>query len=75
MRLGKRPDGWKVVALGDDDTAGDAAELAERTASLEQVLKRLNDGQFADVTALVKAINAADPEARPRGGRGEIGDS
>jgi hypothetical protein len=75
MRLQKRPDGWKVTALGSDNCERDVAALAKRTASLENVLKRLNDGAFADVAAVVKAIKAADPKARPRGGGGQIGDS
>ena len=75
LRLQKRPDGWKVVAVDSDEGGRDLATLTKRTASLEKVLTDLNNGVFADLTALVKAINAADPKARPRGGRGEIGDS
>ena len=74
MRLQRRLDGWKVTALGSDDAERDTVALAKRTASLEKVLANLRGGDFASVSDLVKAINAADPEARPSHSRGEIGD-
>jgi len=75
LRLQKRSDGWKVIAVGSDEGGRDLDALAKRTVSLEKVLTDLSAGKFSHLMDLAKAINAADPKARPRQLRGEIGDS